>query len=111
MNEKLKRHHDYRQNVWQISLSDEEVALAEERRATTGLTKAAYGRQALTTGKIVSRVSKVDQKALADLGHMRADINRIVIICEKNCVEKALSRIIDIDDKFTEIHNYLLTKI
>ena len=111
MNEILQKHHDYRRNIWQVSLSDEELATAEERRASTGLTKAAYGRQALTTGKVVSRVNKTDRKALADLGHMRADINRLVIICEKHGVEKALHRIIEIDDKFTEIYNYLLSKI
>jgi len=111
MNEKIKKHHDYRPKTWQVSLSDEEFATAEARRETTGLTKAAFGRQALTKAKVVSRVSKVDQKALADLSHMRADINRIVMICEKNGAEKALKRITEIDDMFTKIYNYLLTKV
>ncbi len=109
--EKWVKHHDYRTKTWHVSMTEEEEAMAEERRAQTGLSKAEFGRQALTTGNVISRVNTEDRKLLADLSHMRADINRLVLICEKNGTDKVSSRVLAIDDKFADMYNYLLTKI
>ena len=109
--EKWTKHHDYRTKNWQVSMTDEEEKLAEERRAQTGLSKAEFGRQALTTGKVISRINNEDHKLLTELSYMRADIHRLVIICEKNGTEKAYSRILKIEDIFSDMYNYLSYKI
>ena len=114
MDEELKKkwvkHHDYREITWHISMTKEEAAMAEKRRAQTGLTKAEFGRQALTTGNVISRINKEDRKLLADLAHMSANLNRLVLICEKNGTEKAINRILQMENQFAELYNYLVSK-
>lgn len=108
---KWLRHHDYREITWHISMTEEEAVMAEERRAQTGLSKAEFGRQALTTGNVISRINKEDRKLLADLSHMRADINRLVIICEKNGTNTIQNRILRIEDQFADFYNYIISRI
>lgn len=92
-------------------MTEEEAAMAEERRAQTGLSKAEYGRQTLTTGNVISRINSEDRKRLSDLAHMRADIDRIIHICEKHGPEKAYNRMLEIEDKFSDLYNYFSSKI
>ena len=107
----MKNHHDNRSVTWHISMHDSEEKQAEARRAETGLSKAEFGRQALMTANVISRVSSEDRKLLNDLSHMRADINRLVLICEKSGVEKAEKRMLNIEDKFSELYNELIARI
>lgn len=90
---------------------DFEAEEAEARRAQTGLSKAEFGRQALMTANVISRVSAKDRTVLNDLSHMRADIDRLIHICEKNGPQKAIRRMMEIEDKFSEIYNELITRI
>ena len=96
-------------------MTEEEAAMAEERLAQTGLSKAEFGRQALTTGNVISRINSEDrelmQKISAELSYVHADIERIVHICEKSKPEKALKRIKEVEDKFTDIYNFLLMRL
>lgn len=108
---KQSKHHDNRPVNWHVSMTEEEAAMAEERRARTGLTKAEFGRQALTTGNVISRINEKDRKALSSLSHMRADIDRLIHICEKHGVKKALNSMLKIEDQFADIYNNLLSKI
>lgn len=106
-----KNHHDNREHFWNISLDNTENEMAEKLRAQTGLTKAEFGRQSLTMARVVSRVSADDRKMLKGLSHMRADIDRLVHICEKAGVEKAQKSILNIENMFCELYNYLTAKI
>ena len=111
MNKELAKHHDYREKTWHISLSDTEEQMAEDRRAQTGLSKAEFGRQALTTARVISRFNENDTKALAELNKIGNNINQLVVICKINGTEKILSRVLDIDEKLTEIYNIIASKI
>lgn len=111
MNEQLKNHHDYRQHNWCVSLNDEENAAALERMGQSGLRKTAYARQCLTSAVVRSRLDRVDKKILDDLSHMRADIDRLVLICDKNGPDKAYRRILEIEDKFAKVYRYLMSKV
>lgn len=104
------KHHDKRGNYWSVSLHDEELALVEERRSKTGLSKAEYGRQALMTATVLSRFNEDDRRALNGLSHMRADINRLVLDCERYGPKNVLNAILKIDDQFVAIYNHLLSK-
>ncbi len=42
---------------------------------------------------------------------MRADVDRLVHICEKAGVEKAQKSILNIENMFCELYNYLKSKI
>lgn len=111
MAKEKNKHHDNREHNWYISLYDFEKEAAESRRAQTGLSKAEFGRQALMEAKVISRVNAEDKKALNDLSHMRADIDRLIHICENSGVKEALFRILKIEDMFSKIYNYLKSKI
>lgn len=106
-----KKRHDNRPKNWYVSLSQEEWDKIEQRRAQTGLKKSDYTRQALMTAAIISCLGKEESKALRDLNHMRADINRLVLICEKQGSEKALKWILEIEDRFIDIYNNLYSKL
>ena len=110
MENKTKKHHDNRGINWYISLFEHEAEAAESRRALTGLTKAEYGRQALMTANIISKINSEDRKMLSDLSQMRVEICRLVMISEQNGRTDILYRIIDIEDKLSEMYNYLISK-
>lgn len=111
MNEKLKKHHDYREHTWHISMNEVENKIALDRLAESGLSKAEFGRQALTNARVISRLNKKDKEALAELNRIGNNLNQLVVICKKHGTEQILPRVLDLDDMFTKIYNNLASKI
>ena len=77
MNDNPTKRHDRRQNNWQVSLSDEEYAEVERRWKSTGLSKAAFTRDALIHGHIQTRINPEEMDIARGLLGLTSEIKEM----------------------------------
>ena len=107
-------HHDYRNNYYQVSLSDTEYETVENRRTTTGLTKSQYGRQSLMFGEIKGHFSSESfdelNAALNKVGNNINQIARALNAGNKEYAKKEniLEQLDNLSEIIAEIYNSLV---
>ena len=75
-----KKHHDYREHLWNISMNQEEYDEAIRQWQKSGLSKAEYGRQALKNAHVISRLNAEDLAKATDMMRMHSEVNEMLKI-------------------------------